>query len=130
MQNSWLLHGSLRTRHVQSLMFIQSLLHDCLEAFHGHKHFMLKEIMEQPESIRQAITGRLDLREMRVVMGGLNEVSRELAKIRRIVLTSCGTAWHAGLVGEFLFEDLAKIPTEVEYASEFRYRNPIIEEGT
>ncbi len=96
----------------------------------GYEHFMLKEIMEQPESARQAITGRLDLREMRVVLGGLSGIGRELAKIRRIVITSCGTAWHAGLVGEFLFEDLAKIPTEVEYASEFRYRNPIIDEGT
>ncbi|MBN1555583.1 MAG: glutamine--fructose-6-phosphate transaminase (isomerizing) [Phycisphaerae bacterium] len=96
----------------------------------GYEHFMLKEIMEQPESARQAITGRLDMREMRVVLGGLASVGREMAKIRRIVLTSCGTAWHAGLVGEFLFEDLAKVPTEVEYASEFRYRNPIIDEGT
>ena len=96
----------------------------------GYEHFMLKEIMEQPQSAGNAITGRLDMREMRVVLGGLSEMSRELAKVRRIIITSCGTAWHAGLVGEFLFEDLAKIPTEVEYASEFRYRNPIIDEGT
>ena len=96
----------------------------------NYEHFMLKEIMEQPQSASQAITGRLDLREMRVVLGGLTEISRELAKVRRIIITSCGTAWHAGLVGEFIFEELAKIPTEVEYASEFRYRNPIIEEGT
>lgn len=96
----------------------------------GYEHFMLKEIMEQPESARQAITGRLDMREMRVVLGGLASVGRDMAKIRRIILASCGTAWHAALVGEFLFEDLAKVPTEVEYASEFRYRNPIIDEGT
>ncbi len=96
----------------------------------GYEHFMLKEIMEQPDSIRQAITGRLDMREMRVVLGGLGEISRSMSRMKRIIFTSCGTAWHAGLVGEFLFEDIAKIPAEVEYASEFRYRNPIIDEGT
>jgi glutamine---fructose-6-phosphate transaminase (isomerizing) len=96
----------------------------------GYEHFMLKEIMEQPDSARQALTGRLDLREMRVVLGGLEPIARDLARLKRVVITSCGTAWHAGLVGEFLFEDLAKVPTEVEYASEFRYRNPIIDDGT
>jgi glucosamine--fructose-6-phosphate aminotransferase (isomerizing) len=96
----------------------------------GYEHFMLKEIMEQPECAAQAITGRLDLREKRIVLGGLNDVVRDLAKIKKLIIASCGTAWHAGLVGEYLFEDLAKLPTEVEYASEFRYRNPIIEDGT
>jgi glucosamine--fructose-6-phosphate aminotransferase (isomerizing) len=96
----------------------------------GYEHFMLKEIFEQPEAARQSIRGRLDLREMRIKLGGLQGVARELIKTRRIVITACGTAWHAGLVGEFLFEDLARIPTEVEYASEFRYRNPIIEDAT
>ncbi len=96
----------------------------------NYEHFMLKEIMEQPESARQALSGRLDMREMQVVLGGLEPVARDLAKTRRMIITGCGTAWHAALVGEFLFEDLAKIPTEVEYASEFRYRNPIVEEGT
>ncbi len=93
-------------------------------------HFMLKEIFEQPEVARMAMGGRLDMREMRIVLGGLDDVSRDIVKARRIILTACGTAWHAGLVGEFLFEDLARIPTEVEYASEFRYRNPIVEDGT
>ena len=96
----------------------------------GYEHFMMKEIMEQPESAENAIKGRIDLRNNTIVLGGLDNVARELSQLNKIVLTSCGTAWHAGLVGEYLFEDLAKIPTEVEYASEFRYRNPIIEDGT
>ena len=96
----------------------------------GYEHFMLKEIFEQPEAIRTTLGGRLDLREMRINLGGLQDLSRELVNTRRLVLTACGTAWHAGLVGEYLFEDLARIPTEVEYASEFRYRNPIVEDGT
>ncbi|MDY6912991.1 MAG: glutamine--fructose-6-phosphate transaminase (isomerizing) [Planctomycetota bacterium] len=96
----------------------------------GYEHFMLKEIMEQPVSIRTCLSGRLDLTESRIKLGGLSDVARELVKTRKIFLTACGTAWHAGLVGEFLFEDLARIPTEVEYASEFRYRNPIIEDRT
>jgi glutamine---fructose-6-phosphate transaminase (isomerizing) len=99
-------------------------------ALGGFPHFMLKEIFEQPESVRNCLRGRLDLREMRVQMGGLSPALRELVRARKIILTACGTAWHAGLVGEYLFEDLARIPTEVEYASEFRYRNPIIDEGT
>ena len=96
----------------------------------GYEHFMLKEICEQPEAIRNCLRGRLDLRDNRIQLGGLESVGRELVKTRKIVLSACGTAWHAGLVGEYLFEDLARIPTEVEYASEFRYRNPIIEDGT
>jgi glucosamine--fructose-6-phosphate aminotransferase (isomerizing) len=99
-------------------------------ALDGFTHFMLKEIFEQPEAVRNAMRGRLDLRENRVQLGGLAEVARDLVKTRKIILTACGTAWHAGLVGEYMFEDLSRIPTEVEYASEFRYRNPIIEEGT
>ncbi len=96
----------------------------------GYEHFMLKEIFEQPESIRQALAGRIDLREGRIVLGGLAENIRDLARLNNIIITSCGTAWHAGLVGEYLFEELAKIPTEVEYASEFRYRNPIVGDRT
>ncbi len=96
----------------------------------GYEHFMLKEICEQPEAIRNCLRGRVDLRDNRIQLGGLESVGRELVKTRKVVLSACGTAWHAGLVGEYLFEDLARIPTEVEYASEFRYRNPIIEEGT
>ena len=96
----------------------------------GFEHFMLKEIFEQPEVVRTSLSGRIDLREMRVQLGGLEHVARELVRVRKLILTACGTAWHAGLVGEYLFEDLARIPTEVEYASEFRYRNPIVDEGT
>ena len=96
----------------------------------GYEHFMMKEIMEQPESAENAIKGRLDTRNNSIVLGGLENVARELAKVHKVILTSCGTAWHAALVGEYLFEDIAKIPAEVEYASEFRYRNPIIEDRT
>ena len=94
------------------------------------EHFMLKEIMEQPIAIENCLRGRIDLHEGRVVLGGLANYARDLVRARRVIITGCGTAWHAGLVGEYLMEDLAKIPTEVEYASEFRYRNPIIEDGT
>jgi glucosamine--fructose-6-phosphate aminotransferase (isomerizing) len=96
----------------------------------GHQHFMAKEIFEQPESLRNCMRGRIDLDEGRVVLGGLSSVTRELTKVKRVVLTACGTAWHAGMVGEYLIEHLARIPCETEYASEFRYRNPIIEDGT
>jgi len=99
-------------------------------ALGGYEHFMLKEIFEQPEALRTCLSGRLDNREGRIQLGGIEPLARDLVKARRIILTSCGTAWHAGLIGEFLLEDLARIPAEVEYASEFRYRNPIIEDGT
>ena len=96
----------------------------------GHQHFMSKEIFEQPEAVRTCMRGRIDMDEGRVVLGGLSSVARELIKAKRIILTACGTAWHAGLVGEYLIEELARIPCETEYASEFRYRNPIVEDGT
>jgi len=96
----------------------------------GYEHFMLKEIFEQPESIRTCISGRIDTRDTRVKLGGLKDVDRDLVKTQKIIITACGTASYAALVGEYLFEDLARIPTEVEYASEFRYRNPIIPPNT
>ena len=96
----------------------------------GFEHFMLKEIFDQPESIRNCLRGRLNMRDWRVQLGGIESVARELVKTRRVIFTACGTAWHAALIGEYLFEDLARIPAEVEYASEFRYRNPIVEDGT
>ena len=99
-------------------------------ALGDYEHFMLKEIFEQPEAIRNCLRGRVKLRDNRIQLGGVDHLARELVKTKRLILTSCGTAWHAGLIGEYLFEDLARIPTEVEYASEFRYRNPIIEDGT
>jgi glucosamine--fructose-6-phosphate aminotransferase (isomerizing) len=96
----------------------------------GHAHFMLKEILEQPESLRNALRGRLLEEDGDVHLGGLNVSDEELQRINRIVLTGCGTSWHAGLIGEYMMEELARIPTEVEYASEFRYRNPIVDERT
>jgi glucosamine--fructose-6-phosphate aminotransferase (isomerizing) len=96
----------------------------------GYEHFMLKEIFEQPEVARTCMRGRVDLRDSRIQLGGLASVTRQLVKTQRLILTACGTAWHAALVGDYLFEDLARIPTEVQYASEFRYRNPIVEDGT
>jgi len=96
----------------------------------GYEHFMLKEIFEQPESIRTCISGRIDIRDTRIKLGGLKDVERELVKTQKVIFTACGTASYAGLVGEYLFEDLARIPAEVEYASEFRYRNPIIAPDT
>lgn len=95
-----------------------------------YEHYMQKEIAEQPTALRTCIGGRIDVKNCRVVLGGLQNILRDLTKTKRIILTACGTAWHAGIVGEFLFEQLARIPSEVEYASEFRYRNPIIDEGT
>ena len=76
------------------------------------------------------MSGRLDLMEHEIKLGGIVDFSRQLVHARRIIITACGTAWHAGLVGEYLLEEFAEIPTEVDYASEFRYRNPLIEEGT
>jgi glucosamine--fructose-6-phosphate aminotransferase (isomerizing) len=95
----------------------------------GFDHFMLKEIHEQPETIRNAMRGRLMVEEGDVKLGGLSHVMEKLVNARRIIITACGTSWHAGLVGEYMLEQIAKIPTEVEYASEFRYRNPIVGEG-
>ncbi len=96
----------------------------------GYDHFMLKEIFEQPTSLENTLRGRIDLQAGRAILGGLENVKDQLAQAKRIIIIACGTAWHSGLVGEFLLEHLARIPTEVEYASEFRYRNPIIEPGT
>ncbi|KAA0215645.1 MAG: glutamine--fructose-6-phosphate transaminase (isomerizing) [Leptolyngbya sp. PLA3] len=93
-------------------------------------HYMQKEIFEQPQRIRTSMRGRIDLKEGKIVLGGLAALSKELVRARRFIMTAQGTALHASMIGEYLFEDLARVPTECEYASEFRYRNPIIEEGT
>jgi glucosamine--fructose-6-phosphate aminotransferase (isomerizing) len=92
----------------------------------GYEHYMLKEIFEQPRSIMDTFRGRLKIDTNEIRLGGLHEVKDQLVHARRIVVIACGTSWHAGLVGEYLIEDLARIPVEVEYASEFRYRNPMI----
>ena len=94
------------------------------------KHHMHKEIHEQPTAIQNTLRGRLDADKGKIKLGGLEGFERQLALAKRVVLFGCGTAWHAGLVGEFLFESIAGIPAEVEYASELRYRNPIIEPDT
>jgi glucosamine--fructose-6-phosphate aminotransferase (isomerizing) len=96
----------------------------------GFQHHMLKEIFEQPRALSTCMGGRIDRRNNIIKLGGIASHLRELTHTKRLILTACGTAFHASLVGEFLFEHLARIPTETEYASEFRYRNPIIEEGT
>src|SRR5690606_27454975 len=91
----------------------------------GYDHFMLKEIYEQPRSIRDNMRGRLNMELGEVSLGGIIDYQSKILQAQRIIIVACGTSWHAGLVGEYLFEDLARIPVEVEYASEFRYRNPI-----
>jgi glucosamine--fructose-6-phosphate aminotransferase (isomerizing) len=93
----------------------------------GYSHFMLKEIMEQPESVRNAMRGRLLPDEGTAKLGGISDVVDRLVNSKRIIITACGTSWHAALVGEYMMENFAQIPTEIEYASEFRYRNPIID---
>lgn len=95
----------------------------------GYEHFMLKEIFEQPRSIHDTFRGRVSQAESELRLGGLFNVMPGLVDAKRIIIIGCGTSWHAGLVGEYLFEDLARIPVEVEYASEFRYRRPIINQN-
>src|SRR6185503_1438691 len=92
----------------------------------GYDHFMLKEIYEQPNSIRDSLRGRLNTYIGKIKLGGFAEYEQKLVNANRLTMVACGTSWHAGIVGEYLIEDLVRIPVEVEYASEFRYRNPII----
>lgn len=124
--------NGLKVRNIKNQVktpFIQELeMH--LEALEkgGYDHFMLKEIHEQPRSIRDSMRGRLNVTKGEVVLGGIKDHEQKLVNAKRILILGCGTSWHAGLVGEYLFEELARIPVEVEYASEFRYRNPIVGE--
>ena len=107
--------------------YIQELeLH--LEALEkgGYEHFMLKEIYEQPRSILDSMRGRISVSKSKVALGGILDYEEKLISAKRLIFVACGTSWHAGLVGEYLIEEIARIPVEVEYASEFRYRNPII----
>lgn len=92
----------------------------------GYDHFMLKEIYEQPRSVLDSMRGRLKAHEGEIKMGGIVDHEKKFEKAKRIIFVACGTSWHAGLVAEYLFEEFARVPVEVEYASEFRYRNPII----
>jgi glutamine---fructose-6-phosphate transaminase (isomerizing) len=96
----------------------------------GFEHFMLKEIFEQPEAVENVLRGRLDRDAATAKFGGFNLTPQQLCTVRRIIMTACGTSWHAGLVGEYQIEALARLPVEVEYASELRYRNPPLENGT
>ncbi len=109
--------------------YIEALEMDlCQLEKEGYEHFMLKEIYEQPRSIKDSMRGRLHAEKGIVSLGGMKDYEQKLINARRIIIIACGTSWHAGLVGEYLLEDLARIHVEVEYASEFRYRNPIIDE--
>ena len=115
---------------VPQLPYIQQLDLE-LEAIEkaGYDHFMLKEIFEQPQSIADAMRGRLAIDAHKLVLGGIQKHAEQLVEAKKIVIIACGTSWHAGLVAEYLLEDLCRIPVEVEYASEFRYRNPVIDKG-
>lgn len=111
---------------------VVSQLENKLEEYElgDYPHYMLKEIFEQPQAIANCLRGRVEQRENRIVLGGLAQFNKELLRARRFILTGQGTAWHAGLVGDYLIEDIAKVVTETTYASEFRYRNPLVEENT
>lgn len=95
----------------------------------GYDHFMLKEVFEQPQTIFDSLRGRLDARAGKLTLGGLREHMELLKDAKRIIIVACGTSWHAGLVAEYMIEELCRIPVEVEYASEFRYRNPVVGKG-
>jgi len=113
-----------QTPYIQKLEFSLSQLQK-----EGFEHFMLKEIYEQPRSIKDSMRGRLNVNKGMVSLGGIADYEQKLINAKKITFIACGTSWHAGLVGEYLFEDIARIPVEVEYASEFRYRNPVINES-
>lgn len=95
----------------------------------GFEHFMLKEIYEQPKAIEDSLRGRMNAQQGWIKLGGLSEYINRIDNAKRFLVTACGTSWHSGLIGEYLIEDLARVPVEVEYASEFRYRNPVINES-
>lgn len=112
-----------KTPYIQTLEINLSALEK-----EGFEHFMLKEIYEQPRSIRDSMRGRLNTATGIVCLGGISEYKQKMVNAKRIIIVACGTSWHAGIVGEYLLEELTRIPVEIEYASEFRYRNPIIYE--
>ncbi|RLS34150.1 MAG: glutamine--fructose-6-phosphate transaminase (isomerizing) [Planctomycetota bacterium] len=121
----------------QDFLTVEAITHDLRHVvgdgdcdLGGFPHHMLKEIYEQPETLTNAMRGRLDDANATAHFGGLNLDPRQLRNVERVIMTACGTSYHAGLVGEYLFEELARIPVEVEYASEFRYRNPPVDRNT
>ena len=95
----------------------------------GYPHFMLKEIFEQPDCIYDCMRGRINVESNNVVLSAVIDYKERLLKAKRFVIVACGTSWHAGLIGKHLIESLCRIPVEVEYASEFRYRDPVIDES-
>ena len=115
--------------NIQKSPYIQKLEMD-LEKIEkgGYEHFMLKEIYEQPQVIRDCMRGRMNAEQGWIKLGGISEFAARINNAKRIIITACGTSWHSGLIAEYLIEELARIPVEVEYASEFRYRNPIVTE--
>lgn len=124
--------GNLEVRtlgNISKSPYIQKLEMD-LEKIEkgGYEHFMLKEIFEQPQVIQDCMRGRMNAEQGWIKLGGVNEFSARINNAKRIIITACGTSWHSGLIGEYLIEELARVPVEVEYASEFRYRNPIVTE--
>lgn len=120
----------INTQDIPKTPYIQVLDIE-LEAIEkgGYDHFMLKEIFEQPRSVSDCMRGRLNSANGHLVLGGIREYANKLVAAERIIIVACGTSWHAGLVAEYFFEEFCRIPVEVEYASEFRYRNPVIKEG-
>lgn len=125
--------GKLRIKTIEdtpATPYIQKLELE-LEAIEkgGFEHFMLKEIFEQPKSIQDCLRGRLDSTSTRLVLGGIREYVNKLMNADRIIIVACGTSWHSGIVAEYMIEEYCRIPVEVEYASEFRYRSPVIREG-
>ena len=125
------LHKSLKIRSIMSDNLIDPYIQELQMSIEtiekgGYDHFMLKEIYEQPQAIIDTFRGRMKVDEGIVKLSGLEDHIEKFTQARRIIVIACGTSWHAGLVAEYIFEDLARIPVEVEYASEFRYRNPVI----
>lgn len=112
-------------KHIERISFDLNRLEK-----NGFDHFMLKEIFEQPQTLRDAMRGRVQVENGSVRLGGISDHLQQLLDAKRILLTACGTSWHASLIGEYIFEDFLRIPVEVDYASEFRYRNPVLDQNT
>jgi glucosamine--fructose-6-phosphate aminotransferase (isomerizing) len=126
--DEWHIYDAQKSRVSVAIQEIESDYTETDKA--GYPHYMLKEIYEQPETLENAMRGRLSESEASSHFGGLNLDPQKLRNVERVILTACGTSYHAGLVGEYLFEEFARLPVEVEYASEFRYRNPPIDRNT
>ena len=134
LENLSLIPGNVGASPIQNIgaygVEIKDTFHQ-LEAIEkgGYEHFMLKQIHEQPKTIFDCLRGRLDVQNGEIIMAGVQEHIEAFKAAKRIIVVACGTSWHAGLVAEYIIEELCRIPVEVEYASEFRYRNPVIHPG-